>query len=357
MYNLTSKLILSGIVLILLNACNQQQQPIEQPLRPVRTVTVTTVDLNREHEFTAVVDAARKADLSFKVSGELTEFLVNQGDEVVKGQLLARLDDKDIKIQLKEARSLFDKASADFNRGKNLISSNTISQSDFDQLRAQFNSAKAKLESEENNLDYTELKASFSGVIAKKYTENFQEINARTPVVALHDLDNINLKIDVPESIMIRVQKSQRQPSNMTAKFDGIKNMEFPLSFKEVSTQADEITKTYEVTLTMVAPEDHTILPGMTAHVLAQKSSENGISEAHFILPAKTVLKDSQGNHVYIVEAKGNGVGVIQKRQVTVGNIGQSGIEIYSGIQQGDEVLSAGMSKVTAGMMVKFNSN
>ncbi len=345
--------ILCGLLVIfILSACSEQEKQVEQPLRPVRTITVSAPDLNRAHEFSAVVDASHKADLSFKVSGELIEFLVNQGDDVSKGQVIARLNASDIKIQLKESQSSYDKSKADYDRGKNLIRSNTISQADFDQLRAQYNSAKAKLETAKNNLDYTELKASFDGIIAKKYTENFQEINARSPIVALHDLSNINLKIEVPESIMIRAQKSER-PTDMVAIFDAVGDVSFPLTFKEVSTQADAVTRTYEATLTMPAPTDHTILPGMTARVIAKKLHSDNIA-THFFLPMKTVLKDSQGNYIFIVEDSSNGIGIIKRRSVTVGEVTRLGIEIFSGIEQGDKVLSAGMRKVSDGMKVKL---
>jgi len=340
--------------LLLLSACNNQPEAAkESPLRPVRTVTVTSPDLNRAHEFTAVVDASRKADLSFKVSGELVEFNVNQGQPVVAGQVIAKLDKSDIQIQLSEAQSSFDKASADYQRAKNLIRSNTISQSDFDQVLAQYNSSEAKLETATNNLKYTELKASFSGVIARKYTENYQEVSAKSPIVALHDLTNIYLKIDVPESIMIRVQRND-VPTNLVAKFDAINDIEFPLVFKEVSTQADEVTKTYEVTLSMVNPPGHTILPGMTALVMAENIIPSDEAIPYFYLPANTVLKDSQGNYIFTVIDQGDGVGQIKRQSVTIGEITQLGIEIFSGIEKGDRVLTAGMSKVTNGMNVTF---
>lgn len=340
--------------LLLLNACDNQQEIVtETPLRPVRTITVSSPDLNRIHEFTAVVDASRKADLSFKVSGELVEFNVNQGENVTEGQVIAKLDKRDIKIQLSEAQSSFDNASADYQRAKDLIRSNTISQSDFDKVLAQYNSAQARLETATNNLDYTELKASFNGIIAKKYTDNFQEVSAKSPVVALHDLSNIYLKIDVPESIMIRVQRND-VPTNLVARFDGIKDIEFPLVFKEISTQADDVTKTYEVTLSMVNPKEHTILPGMTARVTAENLIPSSDSVSYFYLPVNTVLKDSKGNYIFMVIDQGDGVGKIKRQAVTIGELTQLGIEIFSGIKQGDKVLTAGMSKVIDGMDVKF---
>jgi len=346
------KNLLITVAVLLMFGCDNPKLQVEKQLRPVRTLTVSSPATHIAHEFTAVVDASRKADLSFKVSGEIIEFPVNQGDEVRVGQIIAKLDDKDINIQLQESRSTYDKVKADYERGKNLIGSSTISQADFDQLNAQFNSAKAKLESATNNLNYTKLKVSFDGVIAKKYTEKFQEVLAKTPIVALHDLKNIHLKIDIPESIMIRIQRSET-PTDVRARFDGIKDIEFPLTFKEVSTQANDVTGTYEVTYTMNNSMKHTILPGMTAKVIVHRLQSLENTKVKFYLPVKTVLKDIRGNYVFLVETMGNGIGRIKRQQVMVGDITQMGIEIYSGISLGNKVISAGMTKVSDGMKVK----
>jgi len=347
-------IILLAVVASVLSGCGQPElDQTKKPLRPVRTMTVSVPDLSRTYEFTAVVDAARKADLSFKVAGELIEFNVNQGEKVVKGQVIAKLSGRDFKVQLQDVQSSYQKAAADYTRAKKLIRSKMISQVDFDQLKAQFNSAKAKLATAKNNLEYTELKASFDGIIAQKYTENFQEIQAKSAVVALHDLSNIVLKIDVPETLMIQVQRMD-EPPKFVATFAGIDGVEFPVEFKEVATQADEITKTYQVTLEMAAPKTHNVLPGMTAVVKGQRSSSQANIKPQFYLPAKTVLKDSRGHYIFSVVRTADGVGEIKRRAVTIGNITPLGIEIVSGIKQDDVVLTAGMSKVTDGMAVKF---
>lgn len=347
-----SRICVGFFVLFLVGCSPKQQDELKKPLRPVRTLTLTSEHLNPGKEFTAVVDASKKADLSFKVSGELVKFPVNQGDNVSEGQIIARLNERDIKVKLLEAESSFDKAKSDFSRAKNLIKSNTISQSEFDQLKAQYNSAKAKQDTARNDLEYTVLRASFDGIIAKKYTENFEEINAKQPIIALHDISNIYLKINVPESIMIRV-KPDRKPPKLSAKFAEIEDREFPLDFKEIATQPDEATRTYEVTLSMPAPKDHTILPGMTAVVTSEGFIDADGIAADFYLPAQTVLKDSKGHFVYLLKDLGGGIGEIKRQNVQIGELTRIGIEIFAGLQEGDQVISAGMSKVSDGMQVK----
>lgn len=324
----------------------------EKPLRPVQSILIEAPDTSRRHEFTAVVDASRKADLSFKVSGEIIAIHINQGDGVKAGQVLARLDDTDIKLQLEEAQSSFEKSDADYKRAKSLVQKNMISKADLDQLKAQFNLAKARYDGAKNNLAYTQLKSPFDGVIAKKYSEKFQEVNAKQTVFTLYDISTINLKIDVPDSIMIHIRKGE-VPKNLKATFDEIPGVVFPLKFKEASTKPDELTKTYEVTLTMLASRKHNILPGMTARVIARRELDDD-DPANFFLPVHVVLKDSQGNFVYGVKDNNDGTGTITKKRVMVGEINRLGIEIYSGIEEGDSIISAGMSKVSDGMLVKY---
>jgi len=107
----------------------------------------------------------------------------------------------------------------------------------------------------------------------------------------------------------------------------------------------------------MQAPTDHTILPGMTASVTAEQLLTTEVAQNQFYLPVKTVLKDSKGNYVYLVIKEQSGVGQIKRQAVVIGEITPLGLEIFSGIEQGDKVLSAGMSKVSNGLNVKIKKD
>ncbi len=357
MINMRSKikfLFLSGSLVIALSGCgDKDKEIIEKPLRPVRTITIEVPKSGRVIEYTAVVDASQKADLSFKVPGEIIELLVKQGDEVTKGQVLARLNDKDIKLKLAEAQSYFDKVKADYDRGVNLVAKNVISKADFDNLTSLYTSGSTQLESAKNNLDYTNLTASFDGVIAKKYSENFQEINAKQPIFALHNIEQVHLIIDVPESVIIQIPRDDRS-RKIVVIFDEIPGQEFPAKFKEVSLQADEVTKTYEVTFIMDNPIEHTILPGMTAILRGTKRLTTADAKKKFFLPSNSVLKDSNGNFVFVVEPLEEGKGVIKKLPVQIGEITSKGIEVFSGVSSGQHLVTAGVSKISDGMIVKF---
>ena len=365
-FNLIFKPILIAIMAIgLLSACEKPKEMAEKPqLRPVRTLVVQTLDVSQTLEFTAVVDAVNRADLAFKISGELTEFLVKQGDAVKKGDIIAKLDDSDLKIYLAEAQAHYDKGMADLTRAKNLLKTQYISASEFDQIRANAQSTRAQLATANNNLKYSVLTASFDGVIAKVYSKNHQEINAKERIVRLHDLSQIQLIVNIPESIMIHLRKNSVK-GGVSAKFNSIDNELFPLEFSEVATLADEYSKTYEVIFTMKSPKNYVILPGMTASVSANLSlgrsspeKSNEQNQASFYLPSHTVLKDAQGNFVFVVLKHDLGVGKIVRKSVVIGDITAQGIEVFAGLTStlstGDYVISAGMSKISSGSLVKF---
>jgi RND family efflux transporter MFP subunit len=351
-HKLSKPLLFSGILLTLLIACSEQGGSLveEQTLRPVRTLTVVANSGGPMQEFPAVVDAANSADLSFKVAGEVVSLLVKQGQDVSKGDVIAELDNTNYKLALDESQAAFDKAKADFGRAEKLISSGTISQADYDQLKAQFASAKSKLATAKNNLDYTQLHASFNGVVARTHIEKFEEVQAKQIIVTLQDIERINLKVNIPESMMVHVSKEQ--PKKIVAEFAAIEGKQFPLSFVEVSTQADEVTKAYEVTLSMQPPAGYNILPGMTARVRA--SSTQGQQNKIYV-PIKTVLKDDSGNFVWTVNALDKGKGQITKTSIVVGDITPFGFTVLSGLDEGTHVVTAGMSKVTEGQVVKFS--
>lgn len=354
MKTIQTALLVSTLALVLGCSPSTDLSNEEPVLRPVRTQVVAPADSAPYKDFSAVVDASQKVNLAFKVSGRIVEMGATLGEPINKGDLIASLDDTDIKLEVEQAQSSFDKAKSDYNRGKELIKNNTISQADFDTLKSQYTSSLVQLETAQNRLAYTRLEATFDGVIAQKMVENFEEVSAGQAIVALHNINTINLKVDVPESVIIGVKPGEPAPT-FKASFTAIEGVEFDVNFKEISTQADDVTKTYQVVFTMPSPTTNTILPGMSARVRATLPPSRG-TLASYYLPAQSVLKDNKGNYVYVVKANGDGSGTIERKEVTVGDITVYGMEVFSGVVEGEHVVTAGMSKVTAGQQVKFKA-
>ncbi len=347
------KSILIILAAAMLTACDQQPDSIEdEPLRLVRTLTITPPDNDNLHEFSGVVEAAREAELSFRVAGKLKKLAVKEGDRVEKDQLLAQLDPTDYEIQLKSHKAEFSKAEADFQRAKQLIETDVISRSNYEQLKMQRDTSSSTVAAAQQKVTYTSLKAPFSGRIATRHVENFEEVGAKQKIYTLHDPTAFTIKVDIPESIMIRAKEDAKP--EVYAVFSQFPERKFPLTISEVSTQADAQTNTFAVSLNMPATDDLNILPGMSVTVRAKPHSQRQISRATVLLPAHTVLEDDEGRFVYVVKPTGDNRGLIEKRSVSVGELMDSGLQIESGLQVGDEVVSAGMSKMSTGLEVRL---
>jgi RND family efflux transporter MFP subunit len=337
--------------------CSKSEEPVQaETPRPVKTVVVEAPDTGSVRRFPARIDALNKAELAFRVPGTIQELPVKEGDRVEEGQLLVALDPTDFEIAVKDAQASFDRAQNDFKRAQELVKKNFISRSDFDAKEAQFKNAQAALEKAKQDLSYTELTASFPAIIAKRYVQRFEEVQAKQPVLAVHDSTQLEVKINVPENIMLRIRPSGSggtEPGRIpvTASFDKRPGKEFDLTLREVATRADPKTQTFEVTFTMPAPEDFLVLPGMTATVTADLSKVS-LDDSAFFLPAAAVTADeSLEPFVWVVDEEEMRV---HRNPVEVGRLSGWSIEIKGGLEVGSRVVTAGVGYLAEGMRVRL---
>ena len=341
-------------VISMLTGCGREAPTEEEPtVRPVKTTLIESTGVQNFREFPAIVRATQQAEVSFRVSGKLKEFPVKEGDEVNQGDVIARLDDTDYKIALNDARAAYTKALADFKRGKELLPQGHISRSDYDKLDSQYKQSNASLQLAKQNVEYTTLKAAFDGNIAKRLVDNFEEVNAKQGIVTLHDTSSLDIIFDIPENLMILVDRRRRgenPDSKIVARFQAIKDQEFPLTFKEVATDADSRTQTYKITFTMSPSERFNILPGMTATVIADTSNIEG-KELSVLLPvtAVTASTDKQAT-VWLVDEE---TMTVKPVQVKVGMMQGDGIEVI-GLESGNRVVTTGVVFLREGMLVSL---
>jgi RND family efflux transporter MFP subunit len=347
-------LVLLPLIFYPLVSCDRGAGPIEsKPLpRLVRTFTVSSPAEGLWRELPGVVDAARKADLGFRIAGKLESLLANEGDVVEEGQLLARLDDKDSRIQMTSRQADYNQAHADYERGQKLVEKGLISRSDHEKLEAQDASARAALELARQNLEYTSLNAPFAGEIAKRHVENYEEVAAKQTIYTLHDLSSMTIRVDVPESVMILT--SDEAELKLEAIFDKIPEQRFPITLREVSTRANPDSNTFGVTFNLPRIENFNILPGMSVTVRGERIADSKALQGSVFIPAQAVIEDAAGRFVYIAKPAGDGLARIEKRPVTTDRLTSAGLEIVSGLAMGDRVVTAGMSKMRQGLEVRL---
>ncbi len=335
-----------------LGGCRKDEQAgSEPPVRPVKTVVVEGGVNGGIRHFPARIDSLQKAEVSFRVPGKIREILVTEGQRVKKGQVLARLDDTDYRIVLKDRRASYDRARKDFERAKELIKKGYISRTDYDKLEAAFKSAEAALRAAQQDLSYTELKAPFDGTVARRYVQQFEEVQAKQPVFALSDTSSLKVIFDVPENIVQSIRHGAgQQPVEVWASFDTLPERRFRLSFLEAATRADPQTQTFEVTFTMPRPKELNVLPGMTASVTVDLSRVL-LQGVHQMLPLTAVTADAALEPiVWVVDDRLE----VHARKVKLGELRGAEVEITDGLEPGTRVVVAGTPYLAEGMKVRL---
>ena len=349
-----NKWFMIGIFFLLAGCQGENQEPVEETVRPVKTMVVGLSGSGGVRNFPGSVDTSRRADLSFRVDGRLYKLPVREGDDVAKGQVLAELDPKDFQIVVNDKQASFNRAKADYDRARKLVGKGHISRMDYDRLEADYKSRLADLNKAKQDLGYTVLKAPFAGTVARRYVQNFEEVVLNEIVFALRDNSLLEVKVDVPEIIMLRILSKEDGADDdipVFASFDSVPGKRFPLNFKEISTKADPKTKTFLATYTMPAPEGLRVLPGMTATVTADLSKELSDSNQNvYYVPVSAVTGDAKlDSRIWVVNEDSM---TVHPQPVKLGEMKGSTIEVLDGIKGQERVVTAGAGYMADGMKV-----
>lgn len=370
MKRLIEILILAGIVFgayrgLEIMRSKKAELPQKEVIRPVKTVTLRSNGKGGLWQYYGTLQGGKRVDLSFRVSGPIRSINVEKGASVKKGQLLATLDPRDYRTQLKQAQSSqaqaqaqYENAQADFKRYENLYKQKVIPKSTYDTYKTQMNvahsalnAARASTAAIRDSLKDTELRAPFDGVIVDRMVESFQDVTAKQTIFILQDISMLEIVFNVPENDVIWASKAtSSKPDSIRAKFDAIPERTFPLTVKEVVLQADNSTNSFPVTAVMPQQKDVSLLPGMTAIVEVEITDEAS-GEKVFTVPQTALVTSGDENYVWRVE--NNVVKRIDVKQNTPHNNGF--IEIASEqLRDGDIIIVAGAHLLHEGQKVRM---
>ena len=358
MAGFSPRLVIAGLALATLAGCGGDKQNTPPPAtRPVKIFLVEGGSVDAIRTFPGKVNASQRAELAFRVSGQLEEVLVKEGDRVEEQQVLARLDPADYELVLEDRRANHDRNVKNYNRAKELVGDGNISRLDFDRMEADFRSSAAALSQAERDLQYTVLVSPFSGRIAQRAVENFEEVVAKQTVMWLQNVDELDVVINLPENVVRSVRPSVAvEDRNKTgaalhayAQFEGRGDEIFALSPKEIATKADEQTQTFRATFTMDSPSTFNALPGMTATVTLDLSELVSKEKVRWI-PARAVQADSGLNpRVWVLNSTSM---TVSPQDVAIGRMSGGMIEITGGLSGGEEIVAVGAPYLAEGMGV-----
>jgi len=336
-------------VSLVLAGCGQNEAVEREPVvRAVKVITAGAGSGDMSRSFPGQVEAADQVDLSFRVDGPLIEFPVLEGDFVTGGQLVARIDPRDYRIRLDAARAEVERTDADFRRYSALYEKDAVSKAQLDQALAARDVARARQDDAEAALDDTNLRTPFSARVAETFVENFQDVQAKEPILSLVNVKHVEIVVDVPENLVAAVRTVQLH-SRFAARFDAAPDREFDATVSEVAAQADPRTQSFRVTFTLPQPEGVNVLPGMTASV--KRYAPPG-EHVEIVVPAIAVFADEGGSpHVWVVD---RATGMVERRSVRTGELAQAdSIVVFQGLEPGEDIAVSGVSRLRDGMTVR----
>ena len=334
--------------------CGEAPQVEPEVARPIKILELGGPGAGSVREFPGQVSAAQHVELAFEASGQLIEFPVREAQEVTKGQLLARLDPRDFEARRDSENAKLELARSEFERAQALFKADVASEQQLDRAQHAYDVAKANAKQAVKSFeDDAVLKAPFSGVVAKTLVENFQNVQAKEPVLILQDASSLELIVNIPEADFARMvpglsleeRNARSRPEVAISAHPGRR---FPARLKEFSTTADPTTRTYEAVVAFDRPDDVTISPGMTARVIFHVSGT--AREAGISIPSSAALADERGDaYVWKLDPV---TMKVSRGAVSLGALTGDSVRVRDGLEAGDWVALTGVHHLQEGMEV-----
>jgi RND family efflux transporter MFP subunit len=351
------KIMIATILVVLflffaLFSCKSSSQKEESPeetfgAAPVTVFKVKKQRISEKLLYTGAIEAWKKTNITPDIGGKIARIHVEEGDSVRKGQLLAELDTRATRLQLRQAEAALAVAEANYKdaernkeRMDRLLKEKAVSDQQYEKVKLAFEAAEAQLQQAgaalnlaQHSLDVSLMKAPFSGVIASKNADVGDVINPMmggfsptSGVLTLMDFSRVKIELDVPHQDIVLIRKGQpaflKDPAFPDEIFEGNVTL--------VNLTADPSTKKFKVEVSVDNP-DLILRPNTFGEVTLEVSTH----ENALVVPQKAILENK---YVFVVKEDNTA----EKKEVNLGLQNSDRIEIVQGLNEGDLVIVEG---------------
>lgn len=321
----------------ILQACQESTAEFS-PADIVQTVKLETVNseqLTGQRRFVGRVEALSTVDLAFQVGGRVVSIPVQEGSRVAEGDVIAALDTRDYERAANEARVALELAELEFQRNQQMLERGAIPRATYDRVAADLEIRQLALEQAERNLEYATLKAPFDALITRRIIDPFTQVQAGSQIVRVQDVTELRVSFSIPENLMGAMQL--RDQLDVSAELAALPGQRFELAYREHATEADPVTQTYRVDYALPSDIAAGILPGMTASVTVNAPNR---SLQQVSVPVAALDTNPEGDfRVWIYQPDTQSV---SPQVVAVGELGSSRVTVTSGLNGGEQIVTAG---------------
>lgn len=371
MMNLMKILISTLIIMGFISACNKSDDENDKNAEavPVEVSIVKLGSVSQLLDYSGDIHAEYEVKVFSKIPDRIEKFYVDEGDNINKSQIIARITATTIKQGVKQAEAALAAAHAqeinlklEFDRAKRLFSENAMSKQQYDAVQTQFEAAKAQAEqaqaglvSVKSQLGDAELTAPISGIIGQRFYEEGDMASPGTPVVSIVQMDKVKIVFDATEEDLGKLAIGQEAAIKVRSYTDKI----FSGKMQKISPVLDPETRMAKVEV-LIDNSKHLLKPGMYAEV----SVTTGLIQDVIVIPRYVTIESTtmekvhgedqvqKNYYVYTVEN-----GHAKQRKLNIRYINHKSIAVNSGIAVGDTLVVLGQNNLRDGLPVLITTN
>ena len=334
-------MVLLGVMLIC-SCTSKQEQNAKTPTRVMTEVVSTAMNANSQ-TYVGIVEECEATAVSFTSMGVVKRMLVNEGQAVAKGQLIAEMDDTQARNLLSGAEAQMAQANDALERYKMLHDNGSLPEVQWVEIQSKVAQAKSQLEVARKNLADCRLVAPVGGIVGQRLVGAGETALPSQAVINILDISTVKVKVAIPEAEISSIGAN----TSSIIKVEAV-NGSFTGGKIEKGVQADALTHTYDIRI-QVTNGERKLLPGMVASVqfvaVAQQQTQQ------LAVPVTAVQKKADGS-LFVWTVSGDSTA--HRTAVTTGETTGNRIVVTTGINDGNRVVTEGYQKLSEGTKVVF---
>lgn len=345
--------LLVSLSLLTLAACGPQKAPEPEEKVQLRSVQVSKPAIGPQVpaiEISGVSSYRDEAKLAFKVGGVVQAINVREGELVKEGQRLAWLNKKDVDAAVAQARAGFDKAQRDYTRGLKLREQEVITQVQLNDLKTQYDLAKAQLSQANYTAQTAEVRAPADGVVLRRLTQATEVVGAGQPIVVIgSQASGFVFKASLADTQAVKTALGNAA----VVEFDAHPGVQWPGKVIELSQAADPATGTYgvQINIDVKAHPSKRLLSGLSGRAMIQPT---GYADSRQYLPLGSIVEgNNQQAWIYVL----NNDNAVQRMPVQIDFVSTLGAAIEQPLPEGTLIVTNGAAYLRDGEQVQVVEN
>jgi RND family efflux transporter MFP subunit len=306
----------------------------------VETAVVEQGDIARTIVLPGTVQPIRSVGINAQVSGAILEIPVEEGDRVERGQIVARLDGRELRAQLRAAEAAFEVAEAALDRSTQLLERQIITRPEFEADRTAYEAALSQLDQLRTRVAFTSVRSPISGVVSVKEVQAGDVVGVQGRLLEVAEVDTLVVRVQVSELDVVQI----REGDPVGVELDALPGEALNAAVRRVFPAADPATRLIPVEVALSDSDLSRVRPGFLARVAFQLDPKPGAN----LVPANAIVSRGGGEGVYVVSDS-----TVVLRSVTPGLTSAGMIEIVDGVEVGERVVTLGANLLRDGSKIR----